>query len=887
MSNRIYKYKDIDPDETQEWLDAFSDILHEEGDERARYILDKMIDFAERKGDRMFINTNTPFINTIQHFEQQKFPGNRKIETEIKSIIRWNAMAMVVRANKEVHGIGGHISTYASAATLYEIGFNHFFKGNQHPDGPDIIYFQGHASPGIYARAFFEGRFNDEHLNNFRRETTTKKGLSSYPHPWLMPDFWQYATVSMGLSPIMAIYQARFMRYLEDRKLKNRNSRKVWAFLGDGEMDEPESLGAISLAKRENLNNLIFVINCNLQRLDGPVRGNGKIIQELEGTFRGAGWNVIKIIWGSEWDTLIDQDNSGKLAQRMEEIVDGDLLKYQVEGGAYMREHFFGKYPETLELVKSMSDNDISNLTAGGHDPEKVYSAYYEATNEQKRPTVILARTIKGYGLGEAGEGRNITHQQKELNQKELLEFKNRFNIPISDKDAMEAPFYKPTNDSQTFKYLKKIRKNLGGPIPERLQGTDHINIPNIDIFSELLEGYKDREISTTMAFVRILTILCKDKYIGNKIVPIIPDEARTFGIDPLFRQIGIYNHAGQLYEPVDSEQFLYYKEAKNGQILEEGLTEAGSMSSFIAAATSYSSHNKTMVPFYIFYSMFGFQRVWDFIWAASDMRARGFLIGGTAGRTTLNGEGLQHQDGHSHIAAACTPNIKSYDLAYSYELAVVIQAGLKEMYKDNIDIIYYLTVENENYKHPKMKKGIEKDIIKGMYQIKSANEPIVRILGSGPILNEAIEASRLLKEDWSIDTSLWNVTSFNELRRDAESTDRFNLLADKKKYKKSYIQQCFKRNNIPTIAVSDYVKMHAEQISKHLSSPYYALGTDGFGRSDTRENLRSFFEIDRYYITLYSVVALVKQKKIKNTIINDVISKYNLEKNKKNPINI
>ena len=701
-------YKDTDPQETQEWIESIDDALEEHGYERTRFLLEELIEYAQSKGARLPFNTNTPFINTILPQDQPDYPGNREIERKIKSFVRWNAMAMVVRANTNTPGIGGHISTYASSATLYEVAFNHFFKGPEHPSGGDLIFYQGHGSPGQYARAYLEGRLTKENLECFRRELTPG-GLSSYPHPYLMPDFWQFATVSMGLGPIMAIYQARFLNYMVDREMIKETGRKVWAFLGDGEMDEPESKGALTLASKEDLDNLIFVVNCNLQRLDGPVRGNSKVIQELEGAFRGAGWNVIKVVWGSEWDDLIDKDTSGKLLQRMEEVVDGELLKYVVEGGAYFREHFFGKYPETLDLVSHISDEDLIKMKLGGHDPIKMYAAYKEATEHKGQPTVILARTIKGYGLGEAGEGRNITHNQKKLNENELLYFRDRFDVPLSDEEAISAPFFKPKSNSKEISYIKNCRDKLGGFIPSRVVSNKRMNPPKIDIFQELLDGTGEREISTTMAFVRLLTILCRDKNIGKNIVPIIPDEARTFGMDPLFRQLGIYAHKGQLYDPVDSDQFLYYKEAINGQIFEEGINEAGAISSFIAAGMSYQTTGENMIPFYIYYSMFGFQRVWDFIWAAGDMRARGFLLGGTAGRTTLNGEGLQHQDGHSHLAAAATPNIKAYDLAYAYEIAVVIKHGIKEMFYEQKDVIYYLTLENENYVHPKMPEKIEK----------------------------------------------------------------------------------------------------------------------------------------------------------------------------------
>ena len=879
-------YKDTDPQETQEWLESIDDALEEHGYDRTRFLLEELIDYAQTKGARLPFNTNTPFINTIQPKDEPEYPGDQEIERRIKSIIRWNAMAMVVRANTNTPGIGGHISTYASSANLYEVAFNHFFKGPDHPSGGDLVFFQGHGSPGQYSRAYLEGRLTEENLESFRRELTPG-GLSSYPHPYLMPDFWQFATVSMGLGPIMAIYQARFLSYITDRGIYKKSDRKVWAFLGDGEMDEPESKGALTLASKEELDNLIFVVNCNLQRLDGPVRGNTKVIQELEGAFRGAGWNVIKVVWGSDWDELIEKDSSGKLLQRMDEVIDGDLLKYVVEGGAYFREHFFGKYPETLELVSHMSDDELIKLKLGGHDPVKMYAAYKEATEHKGRPTVILARTIKGYGLGSAGEGRNITHNQKKLNEDELLYFRDRFSVELSDKEAVKAPFFKPKANSKEIKYLKQRREELGGYLPSRVVKNKKMNPPDIKIFQELLDGTGDRSISTTMAFVRLLTIICRDKEVGKYVVPIIPDEARTFGMDPLFRQLGIYAHKGQLYDPVDSDQFLYYKEAINGQIFEEGINEAGAISSFIAAGMSYQTTGENMIPFYIYYSMFGFQRVWDFIWAAGDMRARGFLLGGTAGRTTLNGEGLQHQDGHSHLAAAVTPNIKAYDLAYAYEIAVIVRHGIKEMFFDQKDVIYYLTLENENYVHPPMPNGAEEGIIKGMYKLHSTKKPKVRLLGSGPLLNEVIEAAKILKEEWDIDPGIWNVTSFTELRREAEEVERWNIINPTKKAKRSHIEKSLNNNSVPTIAVSDYVKMSSEQISPYVSGSFYSLGTDGFGRSDTRENLRHFFEVDRYYIVLTAIRALADQGDLEMKVVNDVIKKYNIDPNKPNPIKV
>ena len=881
------KREDIDPQGTQEWIESLEDEIEERGFERIKYLLEKLVGFASTRGARLPFNTNTPFVNTIVAGQEPEFPGNRETERKIKSLVRWNAMAMVVNANIKSPGIGGHISTYASAANLYEVGFNHYFKGPNHPQGSDLVYFQGHASPGIYARAYLEGRLNKEKIDAFRRELSPDGGLSSYPHPWLMPDFWQFATVSMGLGPLLAVYQARFMNYLIDRGLMEDTGRKVWAFLGDGEMDEPESLGGLTLASREKLDNLIFVVNCNLQRLDGPVRGNSKIIQELEGSFRGAGWNVIKVIWGTDFDQLLEHENRDFFLRRAEEVVDGDLLKYVVKGGGYLREHFYGKYPELLEMVEHINDEDLGKMRIGGHDPIKVYAAYSEAVKTKGKPTVILARTIKGYGLGEAGEGRNITHQQKKLNDEELLYFRDRFDIPLSDSEASTAPFYKPDNDSDEITYIINQRKKLGGFLPHRSKQGPAIKTPDRSLFQELLDGSGGREISTTMACVRMLTILTKDKTIGKNIVPIIPDEARTFGMDPLFRQLGIYAHGGQVYDPVDSDQFLYYKEASDGQILEEGINEAGAISSFVAAGTSYSTNGINMIPFYVYYSMFGFQRIWDFIWAASDMRTRGFLVGGTAGRTTLNGEGLQHQDGHSHLAAAATPNIKAYDLAYGYEIATVVHNGLKDMYEKGLDVIYYLTVENENYIHPPIKEGINEDIIKGLYKIKTTNKPTIRLLGSGPLMGETLAAAELLKKDWGIDPGIWNVTSFSELRRNAEETERWNLIHPDKEPKKSHLEIKLSKHSVPTVASSDYVKMVSEQIGPYVPGPYYALGTDGFGRSDTRENLRHFFEVDRYYIVLTAIRALALDRKLDMSKADEVMKKYNLNPEKPSPTTV
>ena len=882
------KYQDTDPQETQEWIESIRAILENSGIKRTHFILKKLIEYGRRNGIRMPFSATTDYVNTIPLNQQKPYPGDRDIERRIKSLVRWNAMAMVVRANRENHGIGGHISSYASAATLYEVALNHFLRGPDYHNG-DLAFIQGHSAPGIYARSFLEGRLSEKKLVNFRKELAKGGGLSSYPHPWLMPDFWQFPTVSMGLSPIMAIYQARFMHYLHDRGLMENNNRKVWAFLGDGEMDEPESMGALTLASREKLDNLIFVVNCNLQRLDGPVRGNGKIIQELEGAFRGAGWNVIKIVWGSDWDSLYDKDEEGLLIKRLNELVDGESLKYVVEGGSYIREHFWGKYPELLKLVETYTDDELWQFRVGGHDPAKVYAAYFEAIHHIGQPTVILAHTIKGYGLGEAGEGRNITHQQKKLNEEELLHFRSRFDIPLSDEECIKAPFYKPSEDSDEIKYLKERREKLGGYLPQRLDNAPALNIPDISIMSELLEGSDNREISTTMAFVRLLTIICKDKSIGKHIVPIIPDEARTFGIDPLFRQLGIYSHVGQVYDPVDSDQFLYYREATDGQILEEGINEAGSISSFIAAGTSYSNHSINMIPFFIYYSMFGFQRVGDFMWAAADMRTKGFLLGGTAGRTTLAGEGLQHQDGHSHLMASAIPNLTAYDPAFAYEIAIIIHDGLIRMYEKQEDIFYYITLENENYIQPPMPENVEAGIIKGMYLLKSGENGKlkVQLLASGSMVNEVIEASKLLQSDWGIDSDIWSVTSFSELHREAEDKKRWNTLHPHKKDEQSYVGASLNSKNGPVIAVSDYVKLVAEQIAPYIDCSFVALGTDGFGRSETRTELRTFFEVNRYYIVMTAMESLRNLNLVKQSDVKKVITAYNLDPEKPNPIKV
>lgn len=887
MKNGNNLEKEIIEIETREWLYSLDYVLEHGGPERVKDLLRQLQIRAYKAGIEIPFTANTPYINTIAREKQPPFPGNREIERRIKSLIRWNAMAMVVRANKHESGIGGHISTYASAATLYEIGFNHFFKGKNENDSGDQIYFQGHASPGIYARAFLEGRISIEKLENFRRELQTQKGLSSYPHPWLMPDFWEFPTVSMGLGPIMAIYQARFNRYLEDRGLKPKDGNHVWAFLGDGETDEPETLGAITLASREQLDNLVFVINCNLQRLDGPVRGNGKIIQELEAIFRGAGWNVIKVIWGTDWDPLLQKDYEGKLVKRMGETVDGQYQKFSVETGEYIREHFFRD--DLKDMVTNFTDEQLQKMRRGGHDPEKVYAAYKAAVEHKGSPTVILAKTIKGYGLGESGEGKNISHQQKKLNEDELKEFRSRFGIPISDDEIASAPFYKPSEDSPEIVYLKERRKTLGGFVPIRDATIKPIKTPDEEIFEEFYKGTEGREVSTTMVFVRILAKLLKDKEIGKLIVPIVPDEARTFGMEALFRSVGIYSHVGQLYEPVDKESLLYYKEAKDGQILEEGITEAGSMSSFIAAGTAYATHGINMIPFFIYYSMFGMQRIGDLVWAAGDMRCKGFLLGGTAGRTTLNGEGLQHQDGNSHLLAYPIPNLVTYDPAFAYELAVIIRDGIRRMYEEQENVFYYLTVMNENYPMPHMPEGVNEGIVKGMYKFKDSEKKNSKLrahlFGSGTILNEVLKAQEILEEEYKVSADVWSVTSYKELRRDALDIERWNLLNPDKKAKISYIEKTLKNEKGVFVAASDYVKALPDSISKWIPGRLYSLGTDGFGRSESREALRDFFEVDAKHIVLAVLYALEKEGSVKMDIVQKAIKKLKINPDKPNPM--
>lgn len=880
---------DLERMEIREWLESLDYIIQQGDPERVQKIFSELQEHAFAAGVRLPFSANTPHINTIPREQQPVYPGSREIERRIKSIIRWNAMAMVVRANREASGIGGHISTFASAATLYEVGFNHFFRAPDETCGGDQIYFQGHAAPGIYARAFLEGRVSVDQIKSFRREHHSNEGLPSYPHPWLMPGFWQFPTVSMGLGPIMAIYQARFNRYLEDRGLKKTACEKVWCFLGDGETDEPESLGAITLPAREKLDNLIFVINCNLQRLDGPVRGNGNIIRELETVFRGAGWNVIKVIWGNDWDELLEKDSRGLLVKRMGEVVDGEYQNYIVRGGAYIREHFFGKYPDLLKLVDHLSDEQLEKLRLGGHDPDKVYAAYQAAVSHSGAPSVILARTIKGYGLGEAGEGKNITHQQKKLNEEELKSFRSRFGIPISDEDIDALPFYRPDEDGEVLSYLRERRSSLGGFLPTRTYSSEALRLPPDDLFAEFHAGSDGRGVATTMAFVRLLAKLLREEGIGRLIVPIVPDEARTFGMESLFRQVGIYSHVGQLYEPVDKENLLYYKEASDGQILEEGITEAGAMSSFIAAGTSYATHGLNMIPFFIFYSMFGFQRIGDLIWAASDMRTRGFLIGGTAGRTTLAGEGLQHQDGHSHLLAYNYPTLKSYDPAFAYELAVIIKDGLHRMYVDQEDIFYYLTVMNESYPQPPMPVGVEEGIVRGIYRFLESNleqrERRANILGSGAILNEALKAQIILEEKYGVATDVWSVTSYKELHRDGLETDRWNMLHPDEPPVTAFISSVLEDTAGVFVGVSDYLKLLPESICRWMPKPMVCLGTDGFGRSDGRSFLRDYFEVDERYITLASLYALAKDGVIDFSIVRQARDDLEIDPGKPNPM--
>jgi len=877
---------DADTLETGEWIDSLRAVLHHRGSDRATFLLEKLTDEAQRVGVHPPFTINTPYVNTIPPEREERAKWDRAIEHRIRSTIRWNAVAIVLRANKESSELGGHIASFQSAATLYDIGFGHFWHAPSAKHGGDLIYMQGHSGPGIYARAFVEGRLSEEQLLNFRQETGGR-GLSSYPHPWLMPDFWQFPTVSMGLGPLMAIYQARFLKYLHGRGIADTAPRKVWAFMGDGEMDEPESLGAISLAGRERLDNLIFVINCNLQRLDGPVRGNGKIVQELEADFRGAGWNVIKVLWGSSWDELLARDTSGMLRKRMEECVDGEYQDFKSKNGAYVRKHFFGKYPETAELVKDWTDDQIWDLRRGGSDPVKVYAAYAAAVRHTGQPTVILAKTVKGYGMGEAGEGQNITHQQKKMGLEALRKFRDRFAIPVADAKIEEIPFLSLAKDGPEMKYLQERRAELGGYLPQRRRTSKSLPVPDLSAFSAQLASTESREISTTMAFVRILSTLLRDKAIGKFVVPIVPDESRTFGMEGMFRQLGIFSQLGQLYRPQDADQLMFYREDKSGQMLQEGINEAGAMSSWIAAATSYSTSDVPMIPFYIYYSMFGLQRVGDLAWAAGDMRARGFLLGGTAGRTTLNGEGLQHEDGHSQMLASTIPNCVSYDPTFSYEVAVVVQDGLRRMFKDQEDVYYYITLMNENYSHPAMPEGAEEGIRRGMYLFRDGGPgrgPRVQLLGSGTILREVIAAAELLKQDFGVLADIWSCPSFNELRRNGMETERWNLLHPSQAPRKSHVEQCLANRQGPVVASTDYMRAFADQIRPYVGRRYVCLGTDGFGRSDYRVALRRFFEVDRNYVAVAALNALADEGAVAKSKVADAIAKYRIDPERSPP---
>ena len=879
---------DIDPAETKEWLESLTAVLNNDGKERAQFLIKQLIEHSYKEGSDLVLSRNTPYINTIPPDEEVKSSGDQNLERKIRSLIRWNAAAMVVRANKKNPELGGHIGTFASAATLYDIGMNHFWRAKNNKFGGDLIYFQGHSAPGMYARAFLEGRINERELDRFRQEVKPG-GLSSYPHPWLMPKFWQFPTVSMGLGPIMSIYQARFNKYLINRGLLKDEGRKIWCFLGDGETDEPESLGAIGLAAREKLDNLIFVINCNLQRLDGPVRGNGKIIQELEGIFRGAGWNVLKVIWGSYWDSLLAKDKTGLLIKRMGEAVDGEYQAFKAKGGKYVRDNFFGKYPELLNLVSQMTDKDIWKLNRGGHDPHKVYAAYHSAMQNKGTPTVILAKTIKGYGMGKSGESINTTHQQKKLGEEDLLYYRDRFDLPLTDKQVSNVEYYKPSENSPEIKYLKECRVKLGGFLPERSSFAKAIKTPPTDIFETMKKSTGDKEMSTTMILVRMLTNLLRDKNVAPRLVPIIPDEARTFGMEGFFQKIGIYAHEGQKYEPVDSEQLSSYREDIKGQVLEEGITEAGAMSSWIAAGTSYSNHDISMIPIYLFYSMFGFQRVGDFAWAAGDNQTRGFLIGATAGRTTLAGEGLQHADGHSHIMSSIIPNCKSYDPTFGYELATIFREGLKRMYEKQENIFYYITTMNENYTHPEMPKEklTEEGILKGMYLFKKFEKykkTKIQLLGSGAILREMLKAAEILQNEYKIDSNVWSVTSFSELRKEALEVERYNLLNPNKKNKISYIEECLSQTDGPIVSASDYVRLNSDQIRSFVRKSFYSFGTDGYGRSDTRKNLRNFFEVDKEHLVTYALSVLAKEQLIPSKYAEDAIKKYNINPDKPIP---
>ncbi|MYB71406.1 MAG: pyruvate dehydrogenase (acetyl-transferring), homodimeric type [Gemmatimonadetes bacterium] len=874
--------------ELSEWLESLDYVLAHRTPAQVLKLLQQLQTHAAEAGVGTPFSVNTPYINTIPRDQQPPYPGSREIERRIKSIVRWNAMAMVVRANHDSN-VGGHISTYASSATLYEVGYNHFFRApsNSHPG--DQIYFQGHASPGMYARAFVEGRLNEHQLQNFRRELQEGGGLASYPHPWLMPDFWQFPTVSMGLGPILSIYQARFNRYLENRGLKSADDSKVWAFLGDGECDEPESLGALTLAAREQLNNLIWVVNCNLQRLDGPVRGNGKIIQELEAIFRGAGWNVVKVIWGDDWDPLLEQDADGSLAQRMNEVVDGQYQKYSVSDGSYIRHDFFGTDPKLAAMVESYSDEQLQKMRRGGHDPEKVYAAYQQAIAHKSAPTVILAKTIKGYGMGEAGEGKNITHQQKQLNEDEIRLFRTRFGIPISDDEVAETPFYRPPDDSPEIQYIRQRRESLGGYVPQRQVTAPPLAMPPETLWEEFKKSSGRRAFATTMAFVAVMRKLMQDKQIGQLIVPIVPDESRTFGMEPLFRQFGIYSSLGQLYEPVDKDVITYYKEAKDGQILEEGITEAGSMSSFIAAGSAYATHGVNTIPFFIYYSMFGMQRIGDLVWLAGDMRVKGFMVGGTAGRTTLNGEGLQHEDGHSHLLAYPVPNLEAYDPAFGYEIAVIIREGIRRMYVEQEDVFYYLTVENDIYSMPEMPDGVEEGILKGMYKFKPSAKKRARLkahlFGSGAIINSALKAQSLLEEKYQVSADVWSITSYKALHRDGLDAERWNRMHPGEKPRLSYIEQCLAKERGVYVMASDYVKALPESIARWFPNPPVSLGTDGFGRSEIREALRDHFEVDYRFIALGALSALAREGQIENDVVAQAMKDLEIDPAKPNPI--
>ncbi|MBV9700132.1 MAG: pyruvate dehydrogenase (acetyl-transferring), homodimeric type [Candidatus Eremiobacteraeota bacterium] len=884
--------RDPDPQETQEWVDAIRGVLAVEGPGRARELIARLVDEAQRNGAHVSLGRQTPYVNTIPVQRQPAMPGDRDLEARLRHYTRWNALATVVRANKVSSELGGHVASFASAATLYDVGFNHFFRARSESFGGDLVFFQGHSSPGIYARAYLEGRISEEQLENFRQEVEGK-GLSSYPHPWLMPSFWQFPTVSMGLGPIMSIYQARFMRYLHDRGLLDATGRKVWAFVGDGEMDEPESLGAISLAGRERLDDLIWVVNCNLQRLDGPVRGNGKIIQELEGVFKGAGWNVIKVIWGSRWDPLLAAEGNGKLVQLMNECVDGDYQTFKSRDGKYVRDEFFGRYPETTAMVEAWTDEEIWNLQRGGHDSTKVYAAYKAASDHRGAPTVILAKTIKGYGMGEAGEAQNIAHQAKKMELEAIRIFRDRFAIPISDEQIAgeKIPFLRPADDAPEMRYLRERLAALGH-VPERRRTSVSLTVPELSAFDTQLQGTGDRHVSTTMAFVRILTTIARDKDIGPRVVPIVADESRTFGMEGMFRQLGIYSSVGQLYHPQDAEQLMWYREDKLGQILQEGINEAGALSSWIAAGTSYSNHNLPMIPFYIFYSMFGFQRVGDLTWAAGDSRTRGFLLGATAGRTTLNGEGLQHEDGSSQVAASFVPNCVSYDPTYAYELAVIVQDGLRRMLREQHDVYYYITLMNENYQHPAMPQGAAEGILRGMYLLRDSGSskgkaPRVQLFGSGTILREVLAAADLLADEWNVGADVWSVTSFNELQRDGADTRRWNLLHPGEKPRRCYVEECLADRAGPGVAATDYVRAFAEAIHPYVRRPYIALGTDGFGRSDFRRRLRAFFEVDRHFVTLAALRALADDGKVPAATVGKALQKYGIDPNKPNPITV